>query len=481
MVKIAKKLGLIAVFTLSLGVFLWIAPAFAHAATYAYSAVSLADKLPELEGAADAVRIKDRWVILTSRGTGAASVTKLYTYQDQLREATVAFPERSGKGTYVITKIGNFYDNLTIVAARYARPTDTVAADYHFYFADDQFGLWEVELADDWIIRDVFYGPQSPMFLVQKKATGEIQLYNYLWKTKEKLLVSSFTGYDSVRAVSNDQDEWLIRTCLPATGRTAAECSWFTYSADKVLRVASFPYAVYSFGEPRVVVNGGYDWNLLFLANGELTTVSVNMQGLTNVRTLKTSLIPSAFDARDPRTIELLWNTDIVALLDGSIRSVSGDRVSRFLAFVPGASGEDLILYNAYDADTDGVSDDAEVRYGSDMKKPDTDMDGTEDLTEIARGMNPAGPCQIKAYIPGDFKYGRGYVNGETHACYMAEFDTQVQKALGKDWMTKYGVHWDKYADYVFGYIYGDYPINTLIGAIKRENGFSAIERYAKK
>ncbi len=481
MVKIAKKLALITVFALSLGVFLWIAPAFAHAATYAYSAVSLADKLPELKGAIDAVRIKSRWIILTSQGTGAKTVTKLHTYQDQVQEVAVSFPERSGKGTFVITKIGNFYDTLTIVAARYARPTDTQPADYHFYFADDNFSLWEMDLADSWVIRDVFYGPLSPMFLVEKKDTHELQLYNYLWQTKEKLLVSSFTGYDSVTATSNDQDEWLIRTCMAPKANGTSECTWFTYSADKVLSVASFPYAVYALGEPDAVVPNGYFWNLLFVNGSELSTVSLNTQGLNDVRTVKLSVDPRKVDVNDPKTIELLWNTDLVTILGSKIRSVSGDRVSRFLAMVPGEKGDKLVLYNAYDADKDGVSDEAEVRYGSDMKKPDTDMDGTQDLPEIARGMNPAGVCQIKAYIPGDFKYGRGYVNGDTHSCYMTEFDKQVQKALGKDWMTKYGVNWDKYADYVFGYIYGDYPINTLIGAIKRENGFSVTDRYVKK
>ncbi len=48
------------------------------------------------------------------------------------------------------------------------------------------------------------------------------------------------------------------------------------------------------------------------------------------------------------------------------------------------------------DADTDGLTDADEKKYGSDPKKADTDGDGFSDSAEVKNGYNPAGPGKLQ-------------------------------------------------------------------------------------
>lgn len=52
-----------------------------------------------------------------------------------------------------------------------------------------------------------------------------------------------------------------------------------------------------------------------------------------------------------------------------------------------------------FDQDGDGLSDEAEFRYGTDPFNPDTDGDGFSDGTEIKNGFNPSGPGPLQKEV----------------------------------------------------------------------------------
>lgn len=488
--KIMKKIAMFLLVALASGVLFWVAPTVgaAQTAPISYTEISMGDSFKELEAGFNAALVNGRWVFSAQDNT-------LYSFDEQLVRLPNLFPEKYARDTMRVVYIDSFYDSLVVVAARYARANDAEPMTYHVFFADRELtSLWELEIPDNWIVKRVFFGPQTLMFHVGIKGTNRIELYNYLWQTKERLLVSSFTGYGSIYATSNDVDEWMIRACDGDMFR----CDWYGYTANKTLRLSeNLPMPT----RPDMPIMNFYPraYDFMFVdyatdRNGALTSIKEYGYSVATMRITEYTELPS-------NTVETIQKTmstyEIIAhakqrgtLMSLAIPMVHGSQgMGQIITLGPDRHGRFLtnIIGNQYlavpgDTDGDGLADAQEVRYGSNLKVKDTDGDGHSDFIEIARGYNPNGPCMLKNYIPGiDFKYGRGYVADEVHQCLMADFDMRVERALGKDWMNRYGVNWDRYADYVFGYIYGDYPINTLIGAIKRENGFSATVRHGSK
>ena len=91
---------------------------------------------------------------------------------------------------------------------------------------------------------------------------------------------------------------------------------------------------------------------------------------------------------------------------------------------------------------------------------------------------DPNGVCQIKSYEGPQFRYGRGYIPEEQHVCFDRNFRDELDNQLGANWAARYEVAWQDESDYLFAYIYGDYPIDEIVKMITNHTTVSTEKLY---
>lgn len=379
--------------------------------------------------------------ILTKDVHGA---TQLYNYRDGIiSEVEVGFPKNYPGASYAMKDLGSHEDNLTITADRYNRSGEFIQS--HLFFANwDISYLWNLPTPDDWVIDDVFYGKQSLMFVVRHVGTEGIFIYNYFWPD-EVFQVASFGDYDSfdMAATHFFFDHWLIQAC-----KKNGRCDLYVYRAGSPLQLTS--------GVPGDVLrlnSDKYYWIIEYKTDGSSAIGEFK---------IKNGQLTPEYRPIDysPFYNENTWNGVVYR---GGLYNILNTQ---------------LHVLSGTDSDGDLLGDYLEDAMGTDINNSDTDGDGHSDFEEIVSGFNPNGPCQMKEYGGQIFRYGRGYVPAETHSCYDEVFVNRMKADLGENWEAAYGVDTDKYETALFGYIYGDYPLEHVVDYIRGTNDISTSLTY---
>lgn len=412
--------------------------------------VDLTAQFSEFTGGSviDTELIGNTWYILYQDASEDSFVeNELYAYDTTLRKVAVNLPQIRDIYTFNIKAIGSYFGSPTLTVGLYKETdadTYTLVTDKFFFPNQDFSYLWELPIPDSWVIHDVYYGHKSLMFDIEKKGSEGRFLYNYLWPD-EVFLVSSFAQYEDFSMASTEFDEWVIKACT-AQDASVRHCDWFRFGANKILAPLSGLPAGFVASQALPHTDG----------------LDIGFIGTVGTQTAAAVVRPVS---DEPGVVSTLgfYTKGITEVQDELLMpSVQKDSYNRTLVAFNGQ----LILSNDHDADSDGLSDEVEWSIGTDMNSADSDGDGYDDFTELARGFNPNGVCQFKSFEGPEFRYGRGYVPQEQHACYDEHARSELARRLGNNWKTAYAISPEKEADLIFAYIYGDYAIDELVNII---------------
>jgi hypothetical protein len=109
------------------------------------------------------------------------------------------------------------------------------------------------------------------------------------------------------------------------------------------------------------------------------------------------------------------------------------------------------------DTDRDGLKDVYEMQIGTSIYSVDSDNDGYNDYLEVANGYNPKGAGKLSIA-----QYYKPRINNAIEQKIAIELRVALEEKLGK--LRLDAKYWPTF---VSAYIYGDYPLNAIVQAIK--------------